>query len=192
MFYAKVDVCIAAHPRFCAAGPAAVGYWVAALAYSCGHELDGRVPAHAIGAILALGPTKGRALCAKLVSVGLFERDGDGFVIAKFAEKNATKAELDARRKETAERMAALRRRTGDTRTADVCDGPGDVVCDASQAPSQPPSRGGVVLNSLSTDLRFLQIQDLHRLRSRPTCGSRPRRARAPRCSACTTWTASG
>ena len=60
MFYAKVDVCIAVHPRFCAAGPAAVGYWVAALAYSCGQELDGRVPAHAIGAILALGPKKGR------------------------------------------------------------------------------------------------------------------------------------
>jgi hypothetical protein len=139
MFFAKVDVCIAVHPRFCAAGPAAVGYWVAALAYSCGQELDGRVPAHAIGAILALGPNKGRALCAKLVSVGLFERDGDGYVIAKFAEKNATKAELDARRKETAGRVNAHRQGR-----------PGNALHGSLQEP--PVTR--VVLNSLSPDLR--------------------------------------
>ena len=44
MLFAKLDVCVAVHPKFCAAGPAAVGYWAAALAYSCGQELDGQHP----------------------------------------------------------------------------------------------------------------------------------------------------
>jgi hypothetical protein len=163
MLFAKVDVCLAVHPKFCAAGPAAVGYWVAALAYSCGQELDGRIPEHAIGAILALGPKKGRALCAKLVSVGLFEPDGDGYLIAKFAEKNATKAELEARRKETAQRMAVHRRRTGEA--CAMGDAIRDAGGDASQGPSRPPSREGVVLNSLSLDLRSRsESEDLNAL----------------------------
>jgi len=150
MIFAKVDVCIAVHPKFCAAGAAAVGYWVAALAYSCGQELDGRIPGKAVGAILALGPKRGRVLCAKLVSVGLFEPDGDGYRIAKFAKKNATKAEMDARRTETAHRMAAYRRRD----TCAVGDGTRDGGGDALHAPSLSASREGVVLNSLSLDLK--------------------------------------
>ncbi|HEX8790800.1 MAG TPA: hypothetical protein VF765_07595 [Polyangiaceae bacterium] len=150
VLFAKVDVCLAVHPKFCAAGPAAVGYWVAALAYSCGQELDGRVPKQAVGAILAVGPKRGRAFCERLVSAGLFERTDDGYAIAKFAQKNVTKAQLDARRREAADRMAGHRVRANGERTEDHRDGGGD----ATQGASLPASRGGGVLNSLSLDLK--------------------------------------
>jgi hypothetical protein len=155
VLFAKVDVCIAVHPKFCTAGPAAVGYWVAALAYSCGQELDGRIPKQAIGAILAVGPKRGRAFCERLVSAGLFVRTDDGYAIAKFSQKNVTKAQLDARRREGAERMAVHRVRTNEPRSERPRDGGGD----ASQGPSLHASREGVVLNSLSLDLGS---RDLH------------------------------
>ena len=163
MLFAKVDVCIAVHPKFCAAGPAAVGYWAAALAYSCGQELDGRIPKQAVGAILAVGPKRGRAFCERLVSVGLFERTDDGYAIAKFAQKNITKAQLDARRREGADRMAIHRVRTNEPRTERARDAVSDGGGDASRGPSLPASREGVVLNSLSLDLksRDLNSEDL-------------------------------
>jgi hypothetical protein len=139
MRFARVHVCIPGHPKFCAVGPEAVGYWAAALAYSCNHELDGHLPEHAIGAILALGPREGRALCERLVTAGLFERADGGYTIAEVGQKNPTKGQLDTRRRETAERMAALRR----SRRSDV-------PRNASQTPSLLPSHEGGVLNSLS------------------------------------------
>ena len=110
MIYAKLDVCIATHPKFVAAGDAAVGYWCAALAYSCGHQLDGAIPSQIVGLILAVGPESGRVRCERLVEIGLFKRSGDGYAIVKFAEKNATKAQIEAKQRESAERVAKFRK----------------------------------------------------------------------------------
>jgi hypothetical protein len=163
MLFAKVDVCVAAHPKFCAAGPAAVGYWAAALAYSCGQELDGHVPEHAIGAILGVGRKRGRALCERLVTVGLFERTEKGYVVAKFALKNVTKKELDARRQETAGRVASHRKYRAKEPREPACNAPSNAGGNALQGPALSPLQGGGVLNSLSLSLKS-QSEDLNSL----------------------------
>lgn len=109
VIYARTDVRMPTHRRFIAAGPAAVGYWAAANCYSRGEELDGELPAEAIGVLLALGETRGRKLAEKLVAVGLFERLGDGYMILKYAEHNETKAQIGVRRIATKARVGAHR-----------------------------------------------------------------------------------
>lgn len=120
MIFAKLDVCVPTHPKFIAAGPAAVGFWCAALAYVRGHELDGMLPDHAVGVLLGVGPLEGRKLAARLVSVGLFERIGDGYAIFNYASKNETKAQIEARRAATRERVADLRTKRRGSQATDM------------------------------------------------------------------------
>jgi hypothetical protein len=109
MIFAKLDVCIPNHPKFIKAGPAAVGYWAAALAYTRGHELDGILPAEAVGSLLGLGVRAARKLAEVLVEVGLFERIGDGYLLANYSEKNETKAAIETRRAAVRERVEKFR-----------------------------------------------------------------------------------
>lgn len=110
MIHARLDVCIPTHPKFVRAGPAAVGYWAAALAYTRDHLLDGAIPGDVIGAILGLGEKEARKLCERLVTVGLFARDdSDGYVLLKYSPKNETRADVEARREETRKRVTNYR-----------------------------------------------------------------------------------
>lgn len=107
MIFARLDVRIPFHRRFVKAGPAAVGYWAAALCYSRGEELDGKLPPEAVGLILGLGDKAGRKLADRLCEPGieLFEKDGKGYRIIKYDRANETKAEIDERREETKKRV---------------------------------------------------------------------------------------
>jgi hypothetical protein len=109
MIFAKLDVCMPTHPKFIDAGPAAVGYWAAALAYVRGHDLDGMLPDTALGVLLAVGTAEGRELSDRLVSVGLFQRVRGGYLIFNYASKNETKAQVETRRAATRERVAKSR-----------------------------------------------------------------------------------
>lgn len=111
MIFAKVDVCLPTHPKFVKAGPAAVGYWVAALAYSRGHDLSGFVPEESVGVLLGLGEREGRKLADRLVEVGLFEPREGGYHIVNYEQKNETKEQTAARRAATRERVDIHRKR---------------------------------------------------------------------------------
>lgn len=134
MIFAKLDVCMVSHPKFIAAGPAAVGYWAAAIAYVREQELDGKLPDEAIGVMLCVGTAKGRKLAESLVKAGLFERTGDGYLICNYSSKNETKAQIEARRTATRERVQRFRCNgvthsvTADTVTPSVTDPCNDSV----------------------------------------------------------------
>lgn len=111
MIFAKLDVCITTHPKFVRAGPAAVGYWAASLAYSRGHELDGSLPREVLGLILGLGEREARRLADKLVEVGLFEsvKETDGYRISNYDAKNETREQIEKRRLEARDRQEKWR-----------------------------------------------------------------------------------
>lgn len=98
MIFAKLDVCMATHPKFAQAGPAATGYWAAALAYIRGHDLGGVLPEASVGIPLGLGADAGRTLAEELVKAGLFARHHHGYELLRYAEKNETKEDVEARK----------------------------------------------------------------------------------------------
>ncbi len=112
MIFAKVDVCFWSHEKFVAAGPAACGYWAAAVTYLREHEsTDGFLRPHILGILLAVGDRQARKLCEILVKVGLFFPQDGGYVLVRYAEKNETRDEIEARRSATAARVDAFRKR---------------------------------------------------------------------------------
>ncbi|WP_128977255.1 mucin-2 [Streptomyces roseicoloratus] len=119
----KIDDASHSHPKFVAAGNAAIGLFVRCGAYSAQHLTEGIVP----GVIAQLYGTAPQA--AKLVKVGLWHgakhscsrcpqpAAGD-YVVHDFFEggRNATRAQVEASRKGAAERAAksrAARKRPG-------------------------------------------------------------------------------
>lgn len=113
MIFAKLDVCMWSHEKFVAAGPAACGYWSAALAYLRGHDSeDGIIPPHVLGMILGVGDKEARRLCQKLVETSLFASHGGRFELLNYAAKNETKTQIEARRAATRVRVDRLRGRS--------------------------------------------------------------------------------
>lgn len=112
----KIDDASHSHPKFMAAGNAALGLWLRCGAYSAQHLTEGIVP----GAIAALYGTEPQA--RKLVKVGLWHpaghdcprcpqpKQGD-FVVHDFFEggRNTTRAQHEANKKGAAERAAKSR-----------------------------------------------------------------------------------
>lgn len=153
MIYARVDVRMPTHRRFVKAGPAAVGYWAAALCYSRGEELDGHLPAEAVGLILALGDRDARKLADRLclASVDLFKSDGaGGYWILKYDEFNETKAQIEQRRAQT-------RKRVGKHRSNAASNAVTNIVTNASGNGNVPGS------GSVSSEISSSEIRD-------PTC----------------------
>lgn len=111
----KIDDASHSHPKFMAAGNAALGLWLRCGAYSAQHLTEGHVPA-------AVAKAYGTASQArKLVAVGLWHEPGHdctrcpqataGYVVHDFFEggRNATRAQVEASRKGAAERAAKSR-----------------------------------------------------------------------------------
>jgi hypothetical protein len=98
-----------------------------------------------------------------------------GYFLARFALENVTKKELDARRRETAERVESHRQSRGneaqDGARNVARNAPGNALQGPSLSSLQTPLQGGGVLNSLSLDLRSkseISTLPLPRTRWRP------------------------
>lgn len=107
MIYAKVDVQLRDHARAHKAADA-MSTWLWGLLYSRGQESDGYIPDVAIKGAW-VGEKAAKQHAKTLVSVGLWERDLDGWRISRYEAKNETAARIAERRAESRERMARVR-----------------------------------------------------------------------------------
>lgn len=131
MAWFKVDDALAFHPKVIAAGNAAMGLWVRCGSYCAQFETDGWLN---LGTISALGGHK-RDI-DRLVAVHLWVREGDGVRFRDWADYQPTKAQKDAGRSATADRVRAFRDRERNGVTPTVSNATG------TPAPSRPvPSR---------------------------------------------------
>lgn len=102
----KVDDGLSFHPKVIAAGNAAMGLWVRAGAYCAAQLTDGRLPR------AMLKPLGGRTRDAeRLVECGLWETVDDGWVFRGWKDFQPAKAQVEADRRATADRVAAWRER---------------------------------------------------------------------------------
>jgi hypothetical protein len=130
--FAKVYVDVYTHPKFIAAGYEASGYWMHALAYLRHHESsDGLLRDELITVPLSGRRAKCRKLCEALVSAGLFHRVDGGYLLAHYAEKNETKADIVAAKAASRERKAKSRRRVATSSSASPDPPPDSEVGDA-------------------------------------------------------------
>lgn len=111
MSWALIDDKVLTHPKMQRAeaveGDAAWTLWSKALVYVRLHQLDGVVPGDMLGFFVRhKAPAK---VAATLVRVGLWEHDGENFRIHDYHHVNDTKEQVEAKRKESRERMARRR-----------------------------------------------------------------------------------
>ncbi|HET6866212.1 MAG TPA: hypothetical protein VFH80_09820 [Solirubrobacteraceae bacterium] len=126
--------------------PAAVGLHAMAITYCNRHKTDGRLDADWVEEKLALSPLAKRqqqATLAALLDLGLFERDGDDYLVHDFLDWNRSRAQRQA--------LAEQGRRGGQAKAAAHAkppdgDGSGPGSSDGyseGQAPARPsPSNG--------------------------------------------------
>lgn len=135
MAWFKVDDHLAFHPKVVAAGNAAMGLWTRAGSYCAAHLTDGCLPR------AMLGPLGGRLRDAqKLIECDLWEATEEGWRFRNWNEFQPTKAQVEADRAATAERVREWRKRKGN----DVGNGVTNDVSNTvgTDAPSRPvPSR---------------------------------------------------
>ncbi|MFE6080020.1 hypothetical protein [Streptomyces virginiae] len=161
----KIDDASHSHPKFMAAGNAALGLWLRCGAYSAQHLTEGLVPA----AIAKAYGTPAQA--RKLVTVGLWHEPGHdcprcpqaeaGYVVHDFFEggRNATRAQVEASRKGAAERAAKSReskRQPGsapEMNNIHSTNGAGSRANHAQNAPRFPDSTAGQDTPSQRTGL---------------------------------------
>jgi hypothetical protein len=108
--FVKLDDQIAHHPKVLRAGAEAAWLWACAIAY-CNRQLtDGHVPTAALSTMGAFRtPTK--RLAAVLVSVELFEVDGDGYRVHDYLSHNPDRVTVLARMRDASDRKARSRAR---------------------------------------------------------------------------------
>lgn len=105
MMWARLDDTYCDHPKILRAwrrDRAAVGLHVMAITYCARHRTDGRVPGEWVEAVMPKATERRRTLDV-LVDVGLFEPDGDDFLVHDFLDYHGS-------REETATRQAEISR----------------------------------------------------------------------------------
>jgi hypothetical protein len=113
VIYAKLDVCFYRHTRFLRAGLEASAIWAATLTFLRENDSkDGRIEYDELWRLFAVGEERGRKLADRLIEVGLFEACYGGYILLRYAAKNETREEIEARRADTRERVAKHRRET--------------------------------------------------------------------------------
>lgn len=91
MTWVKLDDGFWANPKIDSTSLPAVGVYARSLSYCGNHLTDGRITESA-----ALYMAKGKkALITELVSMGLWHKNGAGYVIPDFCEFNPTKEETE-------------------------------------------------------------------------------------------------
>src|SRR4051812_11074513 len=116
MSWVKLANSFPSHPKVLTAGPHAAWLVVCSLCYASEHLTDGRIPRRALPA-LAPAVRAPNVLASRLVSVGLWEVETDGWRIHDYTEwqrssdqiRAAQKADRDRKRPPTAERREPLR-----------------------------------------------------------------------------------
>src|SRR4051812_35973880 len=101
----KVDDNLAFHHKVVAAGNPAIGLWARAGSLCAQQLTDGFVPDHMVAAMGTLAQAK------RLVEVGLWDRVEGGYSFHGWAERQPSKAHVEAERAAAAERMRAARER---------------------------------------------------------------------------------
>jgi hypothetical protein len=101
----KVDDTLAFHAKTVAAGNAAMGLWVRAGAWSMQQLTDGFIP-HLIARQLGT-----RALCQRLVDVGLWDEKDDGYCFHEWDQRQPSRAKVMADREATANRVRNWRKK---------------------------------------------------------------------------------
>jgi hypothetical protein len=94
----KVDDSVVQHPKMVAAGPAAIGLWTLAGAWSCAHLTDGFVPDQVLPRLCE----DSEASASALLEAGLWHRDDErgGFVFHDWADyQPPSDAQRELRRK---------------------------------------------------------------------------------------------
>lgn len=117
MTWVKLDDGFPEHPKVLAAGVEASWFYVCGLAYCKRQLTDGLIP----GAVLSRLSSCSRPvlLANKLVSVGLWEREGDNFRVHDYLQENDTAEQVKAKRAATKERV----RRWREKRDAEAANG---------------------------------------------------------------------
>lgn len=111
MSWALIDDKVLTHPKMqraeAAEGDAAWTLWSKALVYVRLHQLDGVVPGDMLGFFVRhKSPAK---IATTLVRVGLWEQEGENYRIHDYHDVNDTKEQVEAKRKESRERMQRRR-----------------------------------------------------------------------------------
>ena len=110
MAFVKLDDQIAHHPKVLRAGAEAAWLWACAIAY-CNRQLtDGYVPAAALATMGAFR-TSPKRLAAVLVSVELFEVDGDGYRVHDYLSHNPDRVTVQQRMRDASDRKSRSRAR---------------------------------------------------------------------------------
>lgn len=91
MAYIVVEASVRTHRKFLAAGPAASWLWLCGLGYCQDGLTDGFIPKSAIEFLGVKGAAK---LAPKLVAVGLWEEDRDGWQMHDYLDHNKSAKEI--------------------------------------------------------------------------------------------------
>jgi len=87
MAHVRIETSVPRHRKFLAAGPAASWLWLAGCCYCNEGLTDGHIPAMALPTLGVPGAVK---LAHRLVEVGLWERDTDGWRVHDYLAHNRT------------------------------------------------------------------------------------------------------
>lgn len=108
MSWVKLANSFPSHPKVLTAGPHAAWLFVCSLCYASEHLTDGRIPRSALPT-LAPGVRSANALVSRLVSVGLWEVETDGWRIHDYQEWQRSSDEIRAAQKADRDRKQAKR-----------------------------------------------------------------------------------
>lgn len=111
--WAKVDDKLHSHPKWLDCGLAARGLWTTCLSWACDQGTDGRLPRSIVR--LHAG-ADADTITAELVDAGLWEVDGNGWLIHNFLAYNPSAEVEQERRDHISEVRAEAGRRSGEAR----------------------------------------------------------------------------
>jgi hypothetical protein len=150
------------HPKALAAGPVARHLFIVGLCWAGEYDTDGAIPAYALNSLAIdagissddVGQTADR-----LVEVGLWVRNADGWQVHDWGQWQSTSAEREERRSKNRERQAKWRERQANKPSDQVSDdeptSDGDDVSDASRNAlvTAPKSKSTSTPKDLSSSL---------------------------------------
>ena len=134
MAWFKVDDRLWSHPKWMMLPIEAKALWVSAGSYCAMHETDGEISRQTLAIVL---PNSRQTRAANaLVEAGLWEQESDGYRFHEWAEYQPTKAQLDAERQATKERVKRWRNSQRNGVTNGVSNSGGNGV--STPAPTRP------------------------------------------------------
>jgi hypothetical protein len=101
--WVRIDDSFFSHPKVVEAGAEASGLYVWALAYSSRHLTDGHVSPAWVAQVMG---KRAARVAEALVTAGLWEVNGSGWVIHDYLTYNPTKAQVEDKRRKDSERKS--------------------------------------------------------------------------------------